>query len=92
MAQRGKGTHKIQDFALDQKRTRELLRNLVEWRASPDTFESVRLDKAAVASFIAEQAVLLSAIAHAAGHSTAKILCDVLYVNTVKPPNGITLE
>jgi hypothetical protein len=74
------------DLVLDGRQTQELLRNLVEWKSGPDTLETLRIDTEAAAQFIAEHAAMLSAVAFAAGHSTAKIICDVLYVNTVQTP------
>lgn len=83
-----KRTQRQPDLGLDRSQTQELLRNLVEWKAGPDTLDSLRIDAEAAAQFIAEHAAMLSAVAHAAGHSTAKILCDVLYVNTVRSPSA----
>jgi hypothetical protein len=82
MDQRVKRTRGSPDIVLDEVRTRALLRNIVEWKSGPETLDSLRLDKDAAATFIAEHAVMLSAVSHAAGISAAKILCDVLYVNT----------
>ncbi len=81
-----KKPQKARHLKLDRSQTQELLRNLVEWKAGPDTLESLRLDSEATAQFMSEHAAMLSAVAHAAGHSTAKIICDVLYVNTVQSP------
>ncbi|MBL8790641.1 MAG: hypothetical protein JNM45_09085 [Rhizobiales bacterium] len=88
MDQRFKAPRGRSDIALDQARTHELLRNLVDWKTGPETLESVRLDTEAASSFIAEHAAMLSAVSHAAGLSTAKILCDVLYVNTFRAKSG----
>lgn len=77
-----KSSRSGKDIVLDHKRSMELLGNIVQSKAGPETFETVRLDKEAAASFIARQAALMSAVAHASGLSTAKIICDVLYVNT----------
>jgi hypothetical protein len=66
---------------LSYSHTEKMLRDAS--RADTDTahFDGLHLDREAAAAFIADQATLLSAVAHAAGLSTVKIISDLLYVN-----------
>ncbi len=66
---------------LSYDHTQRLLREAFQPEADPARFEDLQLDREAAAAFIADQATLLSAIAHAAGLSTVKIITDLLYVN-----------
>jgi hypothetical protein len=63
------------------ERTEEMLRGILGATAEAPLFEYLHLDREAAAAFIAEQATLLSAVAHASGLSTVKIIADLLYVN-----------
>ncbi len=62
-------------------RTEEVLKGALGEGADATMFERLHLDREAAAAFIADQATLLSAVAHAAGLTTVKILTDLLYVN-----------
>lgn len=66
---------------LSYDHTQTLLREALQPEADLARFEDLQLDREAAAAFIADQATLLSAIAHAAGLSTVKIITDLLYVN-----------
>lgn len=66
---------------LNYELTEQTLRRALTGGADPSDFEGMRLDREAAAAFIADHATLLSAVAHAAGLSTVKIVCDLLYVN-----------
>lgn len=63
------------------ERTEDVLKRALGEGTDATMFETLRLDREAAAVFIADQATLLSAVAHAAGLSTVKILADLLYVN-----------
>lgn len=63
------------------ERTEEMLRSILGAPADAPVFENLHLDREAAAAFIADQATLLSAVAHSSGLSTVKIITDLLYLN-----------
>lgn len=69
------------DAPLSFERTQEVLREALRVDTDPAELEFFALDREAAAAFIADHASLLRAVSHAAGLSTVKIICDLLYVN-----------